>query len=180
MAMARAVRSVTAGAPSLERLARVRTGAVAPRRRRLRALPLRLHGEQLEAPTVTPADDQAVEHTGARATLDEPGRQHPQAVAAERRPRPSQAHDAIQVLGRTLPVEPELGGIELVGVGRLPFLRGRLAQAAVDGVEQQASAGLDQATAQLVGRLVGADGYALARVHRPRVEAFLQLHEAHA
>src|SRR4051812_3902334 len=100
--------SATFRASATEAFAGLGPGAVAPRGGVLRALALGLDLDQLQ-PARTRPDDGAVELAGAGVGVGQPDGEDLQPLAPERRPRPTEPHEAVQLGGRPIPVELELG-----------------------------------------------------------------------
>ncbi len=75
--------------------------------------------------------------------------------------------------GRPGPVDAQLVGIDLGGVGRFALLRLRLAEAGVEGVDEEGGAGVDEPGAEL-GVVV-----AFGRIIRPHVLAALPMINLH-
>src|SRR5689334_15241348 len=113
--------AATARGSAAKALAGHEMSAVAPRLGCLRASTFGLHRHELDT-TRTGADDDTVDRGDRGRGLGVSGVEHLQSLAAERRPRATDAHESQDGRRRRRPVDLELGRVELGGVRRLADL----------------------------------------------------------
>src|SRR5690606_6627508 len=95
---------------------------------------------------------------------------HLEALAPEGGPRAAEAYDSVELGRGTGPIELELGGVDLLGVGDLADLGLWLAEAVLQRFDEQSGADVDERAAQLGEGVVGPDRHRGGAVDTTGVE----------
>ncbi len=109
-------------------------------------------------------------------------REHFETFAAERGPGQAESDQTVQLDGRSGPLDAELSGLQLRGVGGVSGLRLRRSEgreAVAERVDQHLRSDDDKAITKGRHRLVGIDRCDHAAEDGAGVEPFLQPHQAH-